>query len=218
MTQQADAAQTPERLATRIADAVAALPALPTRRLVAVAGPPASGKSTVAALVRDALQARGTPTGLLAMDGFHLDNAILTERGQLHRKGAPETFDAAGFRAMLRRLIEEEEVAVPEFDRSRDLAIAARAIVSAAQRTVIVEGNYLLLDEPDWQACARYWSLSVFLEVPPAELEQRLIARWLAHGLDAEAAAARARSNDIPNAHRTLQNSRQADLVLGNAA
>jgi fructokinase len=212
------AAGAPYDIAARIADAVQALPPSDGRRLVAVAGPPASGKSTVAALARAELEARGIPAGLLAMDGFHLDNRILIDRGLLPRKGAPETFDAAGFRAMLRRLGEEDEIAVPEFDRALDVAIAARAIIGAGQRVVVVEGNYLLLDEPGWSDCARFWALSVFLDAPLDLLEERLIQRWLDHGLEREAAIARARSNDMPNARRILENSRGADIVLGPGA
>ena len=206
---------TPDQLAGRIADEVAGLAAGGGRRLVAIAGPPGSGKSTVAALARDGLERRGMPTGLLAMDGFHLDNRLLDERGLTGRKGAPETFDLAGFGAMLERLLAEDEVAVPEFDRERDLAIAARGLITAEQRTVIVEGNYLLLRARPWSDLAPLWSLRLFLDVPVAKLETRLVRRWIDWGLSADAARRRAASNDLPNAALVIEGSTGIDLRLG---
>lgn len=205
---------TPGRLASRIADEVAGLAAGGGRRLVAIAGPPGSGKSTVAALARDELERRGLPTGLLAMDGFHLDNRLLAERGLTDRKGAPETFDVAGFGAMLERLLAEDEVAVPQFDRGLDLAIAARGLITAEQRTVIVEGNYLLLRERPWSDLAPLWSLRLFLDVPSARLEARLVRRWIDWGLSADAARRRAVSNDLPNAALVIEHSAGIDLRL----
>ncbi len=204
----------PDILAAKIADAIEALPPSTGRRLVAVAGPPGVGKSTVAAFVRQELQDRGTPAGLFSMDGFHYDNAILSACDLMARKGAPETFDVPGIKSMLSRLLREGEVAVPEFDRALDTAIAARSLISSEQRTVIVEGNYLLLNEPGWVDLHEYWALTVFLDVPLQTLESRLIDRWIAFGLDPEAAKERALSNDIRNARHVLENSIPADIVL----
>ena len=204
----------PSDLARQIADAVMALPPSPNRQLIAVAGPPGSGKTTVAELARQELDLRGHPTGVLAMDGFHFDNAVLAGRGLIERKGAPETFDTSGFIAMLHRLLDEDEVAVPTFDRKLDKAIAASAVIGPKQRTVIVEGNYLLLEQEGWRACGGLWALRAFLDVPFPELERRLIERWTAHGLEAHLARQRALSNDIPNAELVVERSKSADLVL----
>ncbi|MEM9245592.1 MAG: AAA family ATPase [Cyanobacteria bacterium P01_F01_bin.153] len=191
------------------------LPASTERRLVAIAGPPGAGKTTVARLAQSALENRGVSTGLLAMDGFHLDNAVLSQRGMLARKGAPETFDVAGFRSILDRLRSEAEVAVPEFDRTSDQVIAARSIVRSDQKTVIVEGNYLLLDEPVWRDLEQQWAHAVFLDVPFEKLEERLIQRWLDHGLPPDAARVRALENDIPNARRVVENLNGHFIRLG---
>ena len=86
--------------------------------------------------------------------------------------------------------------------------------MTASARIRIVEGNYLLLDEPGWRDLARHFDMTVFLEVPERELERRLVQRWLDHGHDAQAARARAQANDIPNARRVAAGSRPADLVL----
>ncbi|MGV6805419.1 MAG: AAA family ATPase [Ruegeria sp.] len=204
----------PQALADRIAEAVAGLAANAARQLIAVAGPPGAGKSTVAGLARRALQDRGVPAGLLSMDGFHYDNRILAERDLQPCKGAPETFDLSGFHATLRRLRVEDEVAVPEFDRTLDKSIAACSLVTADQRVVIVEGNYLLLNEPGWTELSGLWALTVFLDVPLPTLEARLLDRWTGLGLPPEVAERRAFANDIPNARRVVQNSSPADLVL----
>lgn len=209
-----ETASSPETLARAIADAVAALPPASNRQLVAIAGAPGAGKSTVSELTRKELASRGIPAGLIYMDGFHLDNAILSERNLIERKGAPETFDVAGFHALVLRLRSEGEVAVPEFDRQLDVSISARSMITEDQRVVLVEGNYLLLDEPGWSDLNDLWSLKIFLDVDLQTLEARLTDRWLSFGLPLEAAKARALSNDIPNAKRVLQNSSPGDLVL----
>ncbi len=180
------------------------------RMLVAVAGPPGAGKSTLA----EALASRIEGAAVVPMDGFHLDNSILAARGLTARKGAPETFDVAGFAALLARLKTEPEVVIPLFDRMRDAAVAGAAVIGPADRVLIIEGNYLLLDEAPWHALAPLWDLTVQIAVPLPVLEARLIARWRELGHSDEAAKARALGNDIPNAQRVLAGSAKADLVV----
>ncbi len=181
------------------------------RRLIAIAGAPASGKTTLAAELAEALGARAI---LVPMDGFHLDNRILDARGLRPRKGAPQTFDGAGFVHMIRRLASEDEVVIPVFDRARDIAIAGASVVGPETETAVVEGNYLLLDEEPWRALRPLWDLSVYLKVPEDTLRARLIQRWLDHGLNPQAAEARATSNDLPNALHIARHSSEADIVL----
>ncbi|MEM8632672.1 MAG: AAA family ATPase [Pseudomonadota bacterium] len=184
-------------IAARIASGLPKVPENGTRRLVAIVGPPGAGKSTVAEALVGTL---GAATALVPMDGFHLDNRVLDARGLRKRKGAPETFDAAGFVLAMERLRSGEPVILPAFDRTRDLAIAGAIDIAAEVRTLVVEGNYLLMEEAPWSRLAALWSTSVFLDVPRATLRTRLIDRWLTHGLDPDAALARAEQNDLPNA------------------
>ncbi|MBT8415146.1 MAG: hypothetical protein KJO30_12525 [Boseongicola sp.] len=207
---------TPSDIAAQIADRVEALPRPQRRHLVALIGPPASGKTTVADALLNELNARGVPTGLIAMDGFHLDNSILDARGLRARKGAPETFDLAGFASLLARLTVEDEVIAPTFDRVRDASIGSSRVVSKDMSTVIVEGNYLLLDAPGWRDLAKHWTLSVMLAVPMDALEKRLMQRWRDFGFSEADARAKALGNDIPNARRVLEQSLPADVTLSN--
>ncbi len=180
------------------------------RFLVALAGPPGSGKSTLAVSLADAIPA----SRVVPMDGFHYDNAVLIQRGLLPRKGAPDTFDAEGFIHLMRRLRSPGEVAIPVFDRAADLSRAGADVVVPQDRILIVEGNYLLLDDPRWKGLAGLFDLTVYLDVEESELERRLVQRWLDHGLAPDAARARALGNDIPNARLIAAQSRPADIRL----
>jgi len=186
------------------------------RLLVAIAGPPGAGKSTLSQHLRDALNKGGDgPSAIVPMDGFHLDNAILDQRGLRARKGSPPTFDCAGFEMLLKRLrVTDEDVVIPVFDRSLDLSRAGASVVSARHRILLVEGNYLLLGREPWSRLHLLFDLTIFLDVPFTELERRLIQRWLDHDHTPEEARNRALSNDIPNAQLVVSSSRQADYVI----
>ncbi|MEZ5792583.1 MAG: nucleoside triphosphate hydrolase [Nitratireductor sp.] len=186
------------------------------RFLVAIAGAPGSGKSTLSNALVAALNSGGTQTAaLVPMDGYHYDNSVIEPLGLLPRKGSPETFNTAGLLSDLRRISSgEADVAVPVFDRSIDLARANARIVARTTPIILVEGNYLLLDAPDWRDIAALFDLSIFLDVEESELEHRLVQRWLDYGFDDEAARAKAFGNDIPNARLVQHNSRKADIVM----
>ena len=110
------------------------------RFVVAIAGPPGSGKSTLAASLHEVLPENSSV--VVPMDGFHFDDIILNQRGLRQRKGAPATFDYAGFEALLKRIRSvEPDIAIPVFDRSMELSRAGAAIIGADTKFILVEGN-----------------------------------------------------------------------------
>ena len=193
---------------------ILAAPLQPKRRLIAVVGPPGSGKSTFAAQLADDLAHGGQTVQIVPMDGFHLDNRLLDARGLRAQKGAPQTFDAAGVLRLIQALQGAEGVVYPLFDRAHDIAIAGAGYVPPDCDTVLVEGNYLLFDAPIWRDLATRWSLSIALTPPPEVLQARLVQRWLDHGLTAQDAARRANDNDMKNAELVVQHMLPADLTL----
>ncbi|WP_180897895.1 nucleoside triphosphate hydrolase [Martelella soudanensis] len=204
---------------TRVEDLLDTLSALPTgaRRLVAIAGAPGSGKSTLAEdLVARLNRQKPGSAAVIPMDGFHLDDDLLKARGTLSRKGAPYTFDVGGLAVMFRRLSanEEDEVIVPLFDRKLEISRAGARAVSRSLPLLVVEGNYLLLDEPGWRDLRAIFDLTISLDVPFSVLERRLLQRWTDMGFEPEAAHARAHENDLPNAKTVIDNSHPADIVF----
>lgn len=197
-----------------LADRIGKLKPSGRRLLVAIAGPPASGKSRTARELVDELRRRGGRAIDVPMDGFHLDNRILDARGLRPRKGAPETFDGAGFVHAMRRLKTEEEVVLPTFDRARDLSVAGAIAIGPKHDIAVVEGNYLCFDESPWRDLGGLWDFSCYLDVPEDVLLDRLIRRWLGHDHSPEEAEARARGNDLANARRISGAVSRVDLTL----
>ena len=197
-----------------VVSAVMDAPRRQKRRMIAICGAPASGKSTLAEALCAALVRADVSSCVVPMDGFHLDNSILKPNGIFDRKGAPHTFDSAGFAALMARCAQEDDVYYPTFDRARDLSIAASGVVSGDIDTVVVEGNYLLMQTPGWQDLAAVWDVSIFLDVPAATLKERLVKRWLDHGMSAEDAEARDEQNDMQNARTVIEHSAHADFVF----
>lgn len=202
-----------------LADLVLAKAVGQSRFLVGIAGPPGAGKSTLADALREELILRGECAEVLPMDGFHIDNGLLHERGLLARKGAPETFDVRGFIDILAAVRKgDQEVLAPVFDRAREIAIASARAITVETRIVLVEGNYLLLDESPWKRLDGKFDLTIFVGPPYAVLEERLRTRWVGYGLDEDAIQAKLYENDLPNGRRIIENSRTADISIDNGS
>ena len=170
------------------------------RSITAIAGPPGAGKSTLADHVVELINRAGPGSAaVMPMDGYHYDDMVLVPRGLRPRKGAPETFDVAGFRHMLMRLRanEEDEIAVPVFDRSIEIARAGARIIPRTVRHIVVEGNYILLDRGDWKSLHPYYDTTVMIDVPEEELTRRLKDRW--KDLSGAELDFKLNGNDLPN-------------------
>ena len=187
------------------------------RIIVGISGAPGAGKSTLSQALSTKLNKLERVAAVIPMDGYHLDDSLLEDLGLLKRKGAPETFDFAGFKHLLLRIKNEDEVVYPVFDREREISIAGAGILKKNIRIVIVEGNYLLFDEEPWSCLSKLWDYSVFLDVELTVLEQRLIDRWLDHGFSRAEAQQKALENDIQNAKRVIASRIQANKIINDA-
>ena len=187
------------------------------RRIVAIAGPPASGKSTVAAELHERLNdALAGSCALLPMDGFHYDDEVLAVRGWLSRKGAPHTFDVGGYAAALRRLQdnEEETVAVPRFDRSIEIARAGAILIERSVRLIITEGNYLLLRDDPWLGLRTSFDRTALIVSGLETLEARNRQRWVDMDKDEDFITAKLELNDMPNVRLVMEHSVDPDWVI----
>jgi pantothenate kinase len=163
------------------------------RRILGITGAPGAGKTTYAL---DLVAASDVPAAYVPMDGFHLADVTLVTLGRLDRKGAPDTFDAWGYAALLRRVREERDHAVyaPGFERHLEQPVAGALAVPPEADLVVTEGNYLLLDRPEWRAVRAELDEVVHLETDDEARRRRLVARHVEFGkspAEAEAWVAR---------------------------
>jgi len=184
-----------------------------TRVVLGIAGAPGAGKSTVAAAVVAALRDRAV---LVPMDGFHLADPVLDDLGRRDRKGAPDTFDAAGFLHLLRRLRDNsgEVVYAPVFVREQEQAVAGALAVPPDVPLVVVEGNYLLLEQGHFGEVRALLTEAWYLDVDPATRVDRLVARHVRHGRTPTAAERWVANTDEPNARLIERTRSRADIVV----
>jgi pantothenate kinase len=185
-----------------------------SRRILGIAGAPGAGKSTLAGQLVDSL---GGLAVLVPMDGFHLSQAELRRLGRSDRKGAPDTFDAVGYAALLARLRAAEPGTVvygPAFDRSLEEPVAGSIPVPPDIPLVITEGNYLLHDDVEWVSVRALIDEVWFLELDPEVRAGRLVERHVRFGKDRQHAELWVRESDEANARLVERGRDRADLVV----
>jgi pantothenate kinase len=184
------------------------------RRILGLVGAPGAGKSTLAEQILEALPGRAV---IVPMDGFHLANVELERLGRASRKGAEDTFDSAGYVALLNRLRAPhhgETVYAPAFRREIEEPVAGAIPVSSDVPLVVTEGNYLLLERGHWKAVRPLLDEAWYVDVDPELRRQRLIDRHIRFGRDEDAARKWVQQTDEPNAVLIESTRDRADLVF----
>jgi pantothenate kinase len=183
------------------------------RTILGIVGPPGGGKSTLAQTVVTAV---GSAAVLVPMDGFHLAQAELVRLGRRHRMGAPDTFDALGYIALLRRLRDrtEEVVYAPEFRREIEEPIAGAIAVPRATPLVVTEGNYLLVPDEPWAGVRPLLDECWYADLDEATRLRWLIQRHVEHGKTPQAAREWVHRSDEANAAVVVATRSRADVVV----
>lgn len=187
--------------------------AAPGRVVLGIAGAPGAGKTTVAEQLVSAL---GESAVHVPMDGFHLSDVALSRLGMRDRKGAPETFDARGYGALLERIRTDltHTVYAPAFDREIEQPIAGSVAVEPRHSIVVSEGNYLLLPDEPWVDVARHLSAIWYVDIDEETRLERILERHVRFGKSIEAARAWVAAVDEPNALVVARSRDRADLVV----
>jgi pantothenate kinase len=193
-----------------------------SRAILGIAGSPGAGKSAlVDVLVARIRAVKGDDwVAHVPMDGFHLADAQLDRIGARGRKGAPDTFDAAGYAHLLERLRAEidEPVYVPGFDRTLEEPLSAALVVLPSARLVVTEGNYLLIDDPHWERARRAMDAVWFVASEETMRVQRLVARHVQFGKTPQQARAWVATTDQRNSELVAGTVSKADRVIVNGA
>ena len=195
-------------------DRARALATAGARKILGIAGAPGAGKSTLAALVAAHLDGRAVQ---VPMDGLHLADVELDRLGRRDRKGAPDTFDAYGYLALLRRLRSPapgEIVYAPAFERTIEQPVAGSIPVDPSVPLVVTEGNYLLLDDPPWHKVRTLLDETWFVETDDETRVGRLIRRHIEFGKTPEQAAEWVERLDEQNARLIAATRDRADLIV----
>lgn len=183
------------------------------RAILGITGAPGSGKSTLAQQLADAL---GAQAALVGLDGFHLADSELHRLGRHARKGAADTFDAAGYVHLLRRLRDRSDPVVyaPMFDRGLEAALAGFVPVPSSVPLIITEGNYLLVDGPVWGQVRGLLDATWYLDPGEDVRLRRLIDRHVSYGRSLHEAEERSHGSDQRNADVIAATQVRADRTV----
>ncbi|MEU4561993.1 nucleoside/nucleotide kinase family protein [Actinoplanes sp. NPDC023936] len=192
------------------------------RAVLGIAGQPGAGKSTLAEALVTALAADPPPghgpdwVAHVPMDGFHLADAELERLGLRDRKGAPDTFDAYGYAALLRRLLDDQDpmIYAPGFERVLEQPVAGAIGVPRQARLIITEGNYLLVDDARWRPVRSLLTEVWYTDLEPGERLRRLIERHVRFGKPEADAVAWTTGTDERNAELIATTRERADLLV----
>jgi len=209
---------TPQQALARLVPHVLDMESRAHRRIaIGLAGGPGTGKSTLAAeLVTMLNAAHPGSAALVPMDGFHMRHAKLEAMGQVDYKGAPHTFESAGFVTFLRRLkAATDAVSGPGYSRKIEDVVEDAFTVGPEVRVLVVEGNYLLLDDGPWAGVKPLLDYAVFIDVERELVKARLLKRHGEEGLfTAERNRAHIERNDLPNYDLVTRSQDRADVVM----
>ena len=189
-----------------------------TPMLIAIAGPPASGKSTLSIRLASDLSRSGHVAGYCPMDGFHLTSAQLDSRNLHDVKGRIDTFDGEAFSAAVSRLAKRDSFWWPSYSRELHEPIPEGTRINGTEATFVIEGNYILDRTEPWRSAGEAYDLRVFVEVRDDVLEGRLGRRHARGGSSVQETRRKIREVDMPNARRIRDGMSKADIVYCEAS
>jgi pantothenate kinase len=205
------------KLATELLETLSNSPGK-NRYFLGITGCPAAGKSMLAKNLTDEINFRTGDdlAAVVPMDGFHLPNSILKQRGLLNIKGAPETFDADSFVELINRLHEfpDRSIMCPAYDRKIHDPVENSITIKPCNRLIIVEGNYLLLNRAPWNLIRTKMNEVWYIDTPPNTVKEKLLRRHIAGGSSKKEAERKVESVDLPNAELIKKTLLSADKIV----